>query len=388
MQSRFGKLGYTLVAVTAAVISIAGLIKLFNLPAFRTSLDSWSLVPEMTRGTFAVLIPVIELIVGGLWFIRPTRIRFWSIGALLVVFTVVYLLHLLTVGAPDCGCLGKLNQYLEWQDSIGMVLIRNATLLVLWGIGGLFIHRFSACKSTVQRSALPSRSGFTLIETIVVVMLVGILTLLVLPSLSNVRNSSMELVTTARIRSHTSIFTLYATENAGYYPSLVHPQASSATYTVRGEPLTILGYFGQIYVWQFGLSDPYYDGTIEGPLFRRAGNDSDWIVPDYRYSASFMADPAFWSAETRTGPGQWRGQRSSSVRYPSSKALLTDDRAMVFGSDGFSVFALSDGSAMRVSLNEVAPPHRTGEGEYPGTANVVGFPGIHTINGIYGRDVP
>lgn len=387
MLLRRHQIGFVLVSITAALVLGAGLVKFFDLAAFRASLDSWVLVPEMARGPLSILVPASELTVAGLWFSRPRRAIYLALGGMIALFTGFYILHLATVGAPDCGCFGKLDQYFAWKNSSETLLWRNTLLMALWACGGLLACRNVAkCPHTSFASRTPSR-GFTLIETIVVITLIGLLIALILPSLAQVRTRSRDLVTTATIRSHAAVFATYATDYADYYPSLVHPQASSATYSVAGMPMTISGYFGQVHVWHFGVAESYYDGQLQGQLFRRAGNTTDWLISDYRYSASFMADPAFWNATTRTGPSQWRGQRATSVRYPSSKALLTDDRAMVFAAEGWTAFALCDGSARLVAFNALNSPHPTGEGEYPGTWNVFGSPGIHTVDGVHGRDL-
>lgn len=171
-------------------------------------------------------------------------------------------------------------------------------------------------------------------------------------------------------------------------PNTVHCGLWPATYTVAGRPRTINGYFGQVFVWHFGLSEAYYDGVLDGPVFRRRGSVENWIVTDYRYSASFMADPAYWNPATRTGPAQWRGQRATAVRFPALKALLADDRTMVYNADGVAALALCDGSARRIDLTDLLAPMPSGEGDYPGTWSTMGAPAIHTLDGVHGRDLP
>jgi len=229
--------------------------------------------------------------------------------------------------------------------------------------------------------------AFTLIELLLVIVIVAILISLTLPALGHIRDNAKELGVQSTIGSHANIMSLYLADYRDAYPALVPRGASSSTYIVGGQPYVINGYFGQVYVWQFGLAEQYYDGRVTGELFKRP-NRPPWLVSDYRYSASFMADPAFWNYRTRTGPEQWRGQRGQSVRYPSAKVLLADDRIMEGFTTGESggVIALTDASARFIQRDDLAAPFPLGEGEWPGSWSS-GRLGIHTVDGVFGRDI-
>lgn len=229
--------------------------------------------------------------------------------------------------------------------------------------------------------------GFTLIEMVLVVAIVGLLGTLLLPALAGARQRARELQVQATIAGHAKVFAVYQTDNRDAFPALVPPGAASSTYFINSEPYTIAGYFGQVYVWQFGLAEQYFDSRVIGPLFQRPGRDP-WLVTDYRYSASFMADPAFWNYASRIGPSQWRGQRGHAVRFPSSKALLVDDRIMnEFYEGGSGAIALVDASARHVGIGDLTAPFPPGEGDWPGTWSS-GRPGVHTVDGVFGRDIP
>lgn len=228
--------------------------------------------------------------------------------------------------------------------------------------------------------------AFTLIETLLSVAIIAVLIGMLAPSLGGVRERARELSTIATIGQHGKVFGVYATDTGGAYPAFVPPTASGTTFIIRGGAYTINGYFGQVYAWQFGLAESHYAGEFTGRLFQRPGREPA-LVTDYRYSAAFMADPAFWSYQGRVGPSQWRGQRDHAVRFPSSKSLLVDERIMDgFGLDGPGAMALADGSARAVGRDALAEPFPPGEGEWPGTWSS-GRPGVHTVDGVFGRDL-
>lgn len=230
------------------------------------------------------------------------------------------------------------------------------------------------------------RAGFSLIETIASIAVVAILISLMLPTVSDARKKSQDLHALATIASHAKVMSIYQTDYRDAFPALVPPGAASSTYIVAGQPYIINGYFGQVYAWQFGLSEDYYDSQVVGPLFQRPGRNP-WLVTDYRYSASFIADAAFWNERTRIGPQQWRGQRAHAVVYPSAKTLLVDDRIMDPASPARGVVALVDASARITHPSEMNAPLASGEGEWPGTWSD-GRVGIHTVDGVRGRDIP
>jgi prepilin-type N-terminal cleavage/methylation domain-containing protein len=232
----------------------------------------------------------------------------------------------------------------------------------------------------------PEARAFTLIEVLLSVAIIAVLIGLLAPTLGSVRERARELATLSTIGQHARVFAIYTADEGGAYPAFVPPAASGTTFFVNGGAYTINGYFGQVYAWQFGMAESYYDGAVTGPLFRRPGREPD-LVSDYRYAASFMADPAFWTYSGRVGPSQWRGQRDHAVRFPGLKALLVDDRIMdeLFGG-GSGVMAMADGSARAIARTDVLEPFPPGEGDWPGTWSS-GRPGVHTVEGVFGRDV-
>lgn len=237
-----------------------------------------------------------------------------------------------------------------------------------------------------RRRATACRAGFTLLEAVLVVALVGLLTTLIMPSLGRARERARDLQVQATIAQHARVFAAYQTDYRDYYPALVPPDATSSTYFVGSQGYTINGYFGQVVAWPFGLAEAYYEGRVLPSLFERPGQES-LPLPAYRYSASFMADPAFWNYPGRVGPSQWRGQRGPSVRFPSSKVLLTDDRVMYpRRTDARGAVALVDASARFVRVEDLTTPFPPGEGEWPGSWSS-GCPGIHTVDGVFGRDL-
>ncbi len=229
--------------------------------------------------------------------------------------------------------------------------------------------------------------GITLIEILAVLTIVVLLIALLAPSFGSLRARANNIAALSAISSHGKVFSLYQVDHAGTYPFLVAPGASASTYFVSGRPYAINGHFGQIYVWQFGLASAYYESQVRGELFTRPGRDAE-LISDYRYSASFIADPGFWNYGNR-GPWQWRSQRDFIVRFPSSKVLFADDRVMEQTADSSDpgVVCLVDLSARMVVDLDLERPFPPGEGNWPGTFNSRGRPGIHTVDGILGKDI-
>lgn len=131
--------GSRLVDVTLGVLFIAGIAKIIDVPEFARALLTWKYIPRGLVMPLAYGVPLSELGLGLLWFLRlGRRTAVLGAGMLLIVFTATYLYHTLDPGLPpDCGCLGRIIQYEAQQSAIGGLVLRNGGLLALLVSGAL-----------------------------------------------------------------------------------------------------------------------------------------------------------------------------------------------------------------------------------------------------------
>lgn len=236
-----------------------------------------------------------------------------------------------------------------------------------------------------------SRPAATLIETIVVIGIVAILFAILIPTIGRVRLAGINNTSLRNLKTHAQVLTLYAGDFHDSAPFIADPDA---TYSIaRGGGLTIeFEFFDSSEAWVVALVDDYYHLGIE----------HDWEVfaypgPDpglYQYSPSFIAKPAFWNMRTR-GENQLAPNRLTTVYAPSAKTAFLEFNPRV----GFPVWTQTgitarsrwgmsfvDASARRIDSADLTEPVRAGEGSGHGARFSVGVSGLHTVDGVLGRD--
>jgi prepilin-type N-terminal cleavage/methylation domain-containing protein len=247
-----------------------------------------------------------------------------------------------------------------------------------------------------------STRAFTLVETIVVIAIIGLLVALVLPTLGPIKRKATLAGIASDLKNHVAIFTMYTMDYKGVYPYFTDPDA---TYTVvRHSDITLeLLYYDAHSFWNFALADGYYDGQLASPsmfpadMNVRHGYGTSYVMT-YYYSCNFIASPAFWNKKTRTGPEQWRPVRNAQVVYPSKKGLLIDESGAAWGlDDGVIVPARGppfgntvgfiDGSARFIAEDRLIKGYLQGDGNWWGCFHHTPDPVLHTIDGVRGRDV-
>lgn len=234
--------------------------------------------------------------------------------------------------------------------------------------------------------------GFTLVETLLSIALIGILIGLLLPTLSGVRDRARGTVSMAQLRSHGQVMHIYAADYEGYFPIYSRPDGTGSITT--GERTFPIAYFSEKVLWPWAMADEYYGGRVGHPSFRPPGYRHPGSP--YIYTVSYMATPEFWNPSTRVGPEQWRGVISDRTAWPSAKGLLVNWASGI----NESTFVLHlkhdtpcdtvfvDGSARIVLHGDFVRPIHSGEGAWPGhTTDRTGEAVVHTFDGVLGRDV-
>ena len=395
-----GFLGARMLDLVMLVLLGAGVLKLIDVSAFAMDLLTWELIPDWAAAPLAYAVPFAEVSLAGLWFLRVWRR--WAVvlaGVLLVVFTVGFVGHLVFAEAPTCGCLGKVLQFEDHAHAAWFAIGRNAVMLLVYALGlSLAWQRIGPGAARGSRTAEMGgtrvsgfhpggASGFTIVETMLVVALVGVLLSLSLPALGQARDRARRLVSMGNLRTHGGAVAAYTGDSNGSFPYLTVPDA---TYTVfRHSGLAIeTPYFGLYNTWNWGLADGYYGGQLRhGSMF------TPWEEPTvfagYWYSASLIAHPGFWDPETRRGPEQWRGTNSAGGTFASAKGVFVEGGSLFGGDVGDRVYRVSmvDGSAVEVAEREAGAVYPNGEGEWVGSFFPHGLRFLHTVDGVRGRDV-
>ncbi|MCA9277752.1 MAG: type II secretion system protein [Phycisphaeraceae bacterium] len=415
-------LSWLLRSVCPLVFVVAGAAKLIALDEFVASLDNWVIIPEGFAGYVAPGIALFEFCIGGAWFLCgcSKRVELFCLG-LLAVFIGAYSFESWYNVPPDCNCLGRLSQWVYHDAMLNKVIPRNIVLILVlvvgmglqwWlakrkygDLGGICVSPAQSGEETSDRSSRRATHGFTLIETIVTIAVIGLVISIVVPSLKQFRKQAYRTAAISATKQHTTIFLAYANDFSNQFPFMLNvaPNSNPPIQVNTTPPASwpVESHFVQSYMWNVLLADSYYDGRFIGDDFSLYSNSDNDFWPELYYSCSLLASPEFWNPQTRTGPKQWRSVRTTEVRYPSKKAILFDDYVddtvtytqssrLLAGRERPICMGLVDGSARYVA------PDQFGQGYY-GFGVWPGYPFLHTpgsslpaqctLDGARGRDI-
>lgn len=187
------------------------------------------------------------------------------------------------------------------------------------------------CRATLTPKPARRRTGigFTLLEVLVSIGVIGVLLALILPALSQARGSARVLQSQANLRALYVGVMMYV-EGEQAFPCIVddmlYPDIDGTTFSHT--------YWEVENVWH-GIIYPYFphDENLEAFFSPGLSEWSPQVVPSYAYSHSFVGQPTIWSGRPLADAAGLEGPaRPGAVRFASSKVLLWD-RALGFEDD-------------------------------------------------------
>lgn len=251
-------------------------------------------------------------------------------------------------------------------------------------------------RNTIETRHRGYSRAFTIVETLVVVVVVGILLSISVPALRVASRHAVDAANLSRLRQHAQAFQVYSLDYDQQLPILIKPSQPQGRVTIGSLVINQFDYFNAFNVWPYALASGYYDGDSRSEVFQPVVSvfsphaRPEWILTDFWYSNSFLADPKFWNYETRTGPDQWRSTRQTEVSYTSKKVLIFTDISpeVRWSRLLLRTLAFVDGSASAIQFGKLREPYRFANGPWPGHGIFgTAIPGMHTIDGVRGRDI-
>ncbi|MBX3365727.1 MAG: prepilin-type N-terminal cleavage/methylation domain-containing protein [Phycisphaeraceae bacterium] len=249
------------------------------------------------------------------------------------------------------------------------------------------------------------REAFTLIESLVVILVVSVLLAIVLPSLGRARELARETRCLASIRSAQQLVTAYAQDATDLPPHGAYESGSLAS----GHPsvavmYTGIGgfgsdYFTQCYLWGtivaywqrdavLGATCPGSPATMQSMRPPTSELIDSGTTSSYRLSAAFLASRSYWVSPAGAREIDFAPQRLAHVQYPSAKSLLYEHDVLHLRNKppsplapgcSRSPVAYVDGHAAAEPFKHLVAVTTPHDFDSP-------MPFSHTINGIVGRD--
>lgn len=393
--------------VVLLTLGMAGASKLADLSAFRRSISGWWRLPVAVRDVMTIGVPMGEVAVASMWgFGIGRRSCEWCALGALVAYTIGYAVHVVDGRVPACGCFGSLA---PGAERAWWVMGRNGAMIAALG-GSMLAGRSVRSEVSVDHGegqdwgrvegSVPR--GFTVIELMLVVALVGVLGALVASHVAEFRRSARDAASMANARTHAAVMAAYSGDSREVFPYFVDPDATYSVVRCRATGEAYRGrYFQAGGLWNVALADGYYNGDPRHGSFRSPHTVGGGLA--YYYPCVFVADPEHWRRETRRAPPAQLGPtRWSQVTTPEKKAVISATGTMWewVGEVGGKARARPSGYAIAsfVAGNARVVRPRDAVREEPGGDGAADFRIVHggtvqgelmhTRDGVRGRDVP
>ncbi len=224
----------------------------------------------------------------------------------------------------------------------------------------------------LQRPCCNRAYGFTLIEILVCVLIIGVLISIALPSLARARTAARLTKSTANARTLATTITAFAESRAGRYPvtetGVLYPTDSNAFLVAFPHWQVFETWSGVIYnelPYEQNI-DIYLAPSATSRRTAASGSVQNW-PSSYVYSMSFAGHPVLWAQTPPPGDptSLQRAARTHEVAFPSQKALLWDEEASYLPTaqrdalgDRLSVVpvALADGAVKQYAPADATTP--------------------------------
>lgn len=134
--------GCFLIFGAMAVLLLAAIGKLLDMPAFIADLHTWSLLPARLVLLIGLIIPIVELTIATAWLLGVMRrVSVISAIALLSVFTSAYFAHIIFAQPPNCNCFLAIRKF-QHNDSMAYVtIVRNFGLIFMLFVGNRLVAK-------------------------------------------------------------------------------------------------------------------------------------------------------------------------------------------------------------------------------------------------------
>ncbi|MDQ7013304.1 MAG: prepilin-type N-terminal cleavage/methylation domain-containing protein [Planctomycetota bacterium] len=236
----------------------------------------------------------------------------------------------------SCGCLGLAGRIVQLGSTPQSAFFRNLGLAA--ALAWILWHskpRICTMRGPPVKPDTPT--GFTLIETLVVIAVIAIVIAITLPALSGSRIAARTARSQAVSGQLLAALTMYGTDNDELFPF----------FATRGDPFGPKWLFGHDMPTSYlgGQSHYYASLLVPNYIDSRQALEQDWIRDKLRergypaqvvradhyltYSA-FTSTSYWYGEETPHEPQHFRPARWAELRFPSQKGLLFDQYAGLF----------------------------------------------------------